>query len=63
MKTPELITALKNHYKKTGISQEELSRRIGVDIMTLNRWFNGRFGKLHHVTELAIESFLKAVQS
>ena len=59
MNQRDLIQTLKNHWKATGISQEELARRVGVRLGTLNKWFNGKIAKMHQATESAIRSYLR----
>jgi len=60
VKKIDLIQTLRNHLKRSGLSQEELAHRIGVSTVTVNRWLNGNITKMHKTTEMAIYSYLKS---
>lgn len=54
----DLLIALKIHAKNQGIRQEDLAREIGVRMVTISRWFNGHYTRIHHVTEAAVRQYL-----
>jgi len=61
MKQKELIQLLKSHAKRARLTQEDVARGVGVRLITVNRWFNGHYTKMHLATENSIRAFLTKV--
>jgi len=55
-----MIDELRRFQKKSGIAQERLAHLIGVNLGTVNRWFNKKTHRLNGATQMAIETFLNA---
>ncbi len=62
MNNLELIEALREHARKTGMSQETLAARIGVRLCTVNRWFNGKTTKMHAATTHSIRRYFSRIK-
>lgn len=62
MNNLELIEALREHARKTGMSQETLAARIGVRLCTVNRWFKGKTIKMHEASARSIRQYFSKIK-
>jgi DNA transposition AAA+ family ATPase len=53
-----LTKELYQHKEKTGITNDDLARAIGVRTKTLQRAFNGHTKAMHPLTRASIEKYL-----
>tara|TARA_R110001583_G_scaffold193470_1_gene362046 strand:- start:9883 stop:10089 length:207 start_codon:yes stop_codon:yes gene_type:complete len=51
--TDEFANTVKNLRAQLGLSQEDLSKKLGVSFATINRWENGK----NHPSKLAKKQF------
>jgi len=57
---PDLIKQLETYRLENKISQEELSKKLGVAFSTVNRWLNEK-SKPNKIQSYHIEKLLKGV--
>jgi transcriptional regulator with XRE-family HTH domain len=60
--TEEMKIELRNFMELSGFSQEEISRQIGVSLMSLNGWLRGRQVKMNGSTFKLVQNFLNEIR-
>ena len=56
MLSMDLVEKLETYRLEHKITQHAIARKLGVSFVTVNRWFNGKFGpnkiQKHHIKKL-----------
>lgn len=58
MQAMDIVKKLENYRLENRISQEDLSKKLGVAFSTVNRWLNGK-SKPNKIQSYHIEKMLK----